>query len=233
MVLRSLTTIFKPVLLTLLPLIVSPDVSYCQRPSPIIKSNIKFSPLHLINSFPTIQLGYERNLPKKFSINLEAGHVVGNPESKEYPNKRGKKFREEIRYYYKFNPRKENAFYGAFDFFQNYLRFDESGTINLCDDLECLNSTKIELGPQKVKLNEKGFGIRMGVTEFSGRFIFDFNWGVSFRWVTWHRPFFKLTPDTGTIGLPIEYFIRDDDNHFRIFPSLGIRIGYLLKKIEK
>jgi hypothetical protein len=193
----------------------------------VLSPNIKFSPLHLLSN--TIQIGYEHKVAKRFTVQLEAGYVLRNGFiNSDDKNRRGARFKEDIRYYYRVNTRKEKALYMAVELLQNYIHLDKSGTTSVCDDPQCQTWSTVDLPPYKVKLHEKGMGFKIGVTEMQSRFIFDFSAGLSLRAVTWHRPPGILPEYPGTIGLPLEYFARDERDNTKIFPALGFRVGYVI-----
>src|SRR5687768_7631987 len=70
-----------------------------------LRPNIKFSPLHLLNHYSTIQLGYEQPNYKGLTVMVESGYVTERwalAPTLSDTKRGGWKFKEDVRYYFKY-----------------------------------------------------------------------------------------------------------------------------------
>src|SRR5687767_14554290 len=62
---------------------------------------IKFSPIHLINFYPTVQLAFEKKIRKKLTAQIDLGYILQNNKLRgnDFGNMRGYKTKAEARQY--------------------------------------------------------------------------------------------------------------------------------------
>lgn len=189
---------------------------------PLVPINaIKFSPLHLLNFYPTLELSYERHVLKNFTLQLEAGYVLNyRTFSPAYQNKRGVKLKLEPRYYF-YQTTRRVLYYVAFEFYQNIINFDRETTELECFDVDCTNQFNRTYN-YTVHYREYGGTFKVGFTLNLNKIILDFNGGLSIRSISYDDPFNTRRSrwtDAWTVG-PIEA------KRVVPGPNLGIRLGY-------
>ncbi len=189
------------------------------------KHAFKWSPLHLINFYPTIQAAYEYRFTDQYSLQLDGGYIVNFPESNNtrFQNKRGTKLRLEGRYYFGIQPVKLKAFYGAVELYYNAVNFDREESRVECFDIDC-NNPFIRNYVYKVRYRENGLGLKLGYTKFYNRFLFDINTGWAIRNVNYIEPSWLDQGDNWDDWVFVP--IPNERKRIAIMPLLGIRIGY-------
>lgn len=189
---------------------------------------IKWSPYHLINFYPTIQVAYEYQWHPQFSLQADVGYVVKYQFVK-YPfrndrfiDKRGIKLKTEFRYYLNEHTGGDNS-YLSVEPYQNIINFDRRVTRTECFDLECtILYSKQYL--YKVRYRETGISIKYGLIERVGRFFLDINFGLCLRNVNYKKPGFDQQ----------RWFpIPNEEKRLVIGPVVGIRLGYRFPVKEK
>src|SRR5688572_6403800 len=86
---------------------------------------VKFSPLHLINFYPTIQLAVERKIKGKLSGQVDLGYIVrSQPDNSAFSNMRGYKAKAEARQYIIEGRDRNRVLYGALELYRNAVDFD-------------------------------------------------------------------------------------------------------------
>lgn len=191
---------------------------------------VKWSPVHLMYFYPSVQIALEHRIYKDLSIQYDLGYVIGYSynDSEEYSNRRGLRFIGELRYYVPHPPKV--PFYVAAEYYYNKINFDRSEVAGYdCGDGDC---SYFEYIQYKVENRHEGVGLKFGLLLYPGwnknkSVFFDLNAGAAFRNITYEN-----------IGKPsgdnIEFFDNDDSTPFspseqngtRIRLIIGIRIGY-------
>lgn len=190
----------------------------------------KWSPYHLINFYPTVQLAYERRLKERFSLQADMGIVLrrwlgqdfGNTE---FENKRGVKLKLEARFYLK-RQRLSNAFdYLSVEPYWNRINFDRSETLTECFDVNCQSQFR-RTYRYEMKYREPGLSAKYGIMLRFNHFIADFNGGISLRFVNYIRPDWveQLIPEDNFNGGWFE--IPNERKRVGVSPALGVRIGW-------
>lgn len=186
---------------------------------------VRISPLHLLNFYPTIQLGYEANIKKRFSIYTEGGVAVNVTERDErFLNKRGIKLKLEPRYYLSVSQKGHVLWYAAGEVYYNRINFDRKTRRIECFDLDCQFQYERRLS-DKGTYREHGFGIKGGLMIGRNRFFLDINSGFAIRIIDYSLP-------ESTIGWEGDgwawYDIPNETDRTALTPLIGVRLGYRL-----
>lgn len=193
----------------------------------IPRHTVKFSPNHLINFYPTLQLAYEARLAERVSIQVEGGYVLNYPinEDTDYQNKRGAKTKLELHYYMLPRERANLVFYGALELYWNAVNFDRENTRQECYDAECNHLYTRQLY-YTVKYREPGFGLKLGFVKYIGRFMIDVNSGWIVRFIDYSDPYASLN-DTNNLGWIL--FSMNEEDRVTALPVIGFRLGYRIR----
>jgi len=192
-----------------------------------IKSIIKFSPLHLINFYPSIQVAYEHRLTPATSLQIDLGYVFYNFSTPEFIRKNGFKAKAEYRYYLKDERTDRKSPYLSAEPYINAVNFHREENTIQCFDLDCQLqfSQKIRY---LVQYRETGFSLKYGqVFTMWNNFIFDLNYGMTIRIIRYKEKGRDSSP-------PQDFFdgflsIPNERNRIGISPALGLRVGYIIK----
>jgi hypothetical protein len=189
------------------------------------KNAIKFSPLHLINFYPTIELSYERRIKNEITMQAELGYVLNNPENSntQYRDERGVKIKLEPRYYFS-KAKKSIVLYGAAEVYANIINFDRVRYKTECFDGDCMSQYR-ERVAYKVRYREEGFSVKCGFVKYVGNFFIDFNTGWTTRFIKYHEPDFGITQSTDD-NLSFLSFTPNERNRIGLSPAVGARLGY-------
>jgi len=188
----------------------------------IPKSVIKYSPLHLVNHYPSIQFAYEFALAGQWTAQFDAGYVIDyGYDLDEFKNKRGFKLKAEPRYYFDGKPDKGVLFYFAAEFYGNRINFDRTEVQQECFDLGCNHRYTREYD-MTVKYRELGSTVKFGRLKWYRDIVFDFNFGLSLRYIRYHHPI-------GTGPVDTWFAVVNEDDRTAFGPHLSVRIGYRLK----
>lgn len=188
---------------------------------------VKFSPFHLVNFYPTVELSYEHRIKPSATLQLELGYVLdySTNTSERYSDKRGIKAKLEVRKYFALaNKRRRKGFYWAAETYVNIINFDRERTQEECFDLEC-NHVYFRRYENKARYREQGLSLKIGsIRYFDSRIFIDLNTGVTLRNVDYH------TPPAGFRGdvLPV-FEIPYESDRVTVGPNLGIRVGYRIR----
>lgn len=188
---------------------------------------IKFSPNHLINFYPTLQLAYEARLANRVSVQVEGGYVLNYPmnEDTDYRNKRGAKTKLEFHYYVLPSERANLIYYGALEFYWNAVNFDRKNTQQECYDADC-NHLYNRQFYYTVKYREPGFGLKLGFAKYIGRFMIDVNSG----WIVRFIDYMDLYADANnTNNMGWTFFIVNEEDRVTASPVIGFRLGYRIR----
>jgi hypothetical protein len=195
---------------------------------------VKWSSLHLIHFYPSIQIGVEHVLLKNVRAQYDVGLVVDRlGTDEEYENCRGFRGIGEIRYYIPSPPK--IPFYIAGEFYYSDIKFDRTNVAGYdCQGEHCLY---YEYLTYTMTHGNQGAGLKYGILLFPGwnrnrSFFFDINVGIAYRSITYRRP--------ATLPANITIFEDDNDDFLSFRPSednrrefrpvVGIRLGYAFVK---
>jgi hypothetical protein len=186
---------------------------------------IKFSPFHLVNFYPTVQVAYEHRIEENVSVQFDVGYVVRNEGwvDPEFRDKRGFKVKVESRFYFSPNPSGTRASYIAPEIYFNAVDFDRTDSRVECYDLDC-QITYTRTYYYKVRYREPGFGCKVGFVRYFGDFIIDLNAGLAIRFVDYKKPLLPREfnqPEEGVF-----FDIPNERKRIGRTPLLGIRFGY-------
>lgn len=185
---------------------------------------IKFSPLHLINFYPTFELSFEQKVARQVTVQLEGGYVLNysNDWNTEFMDKRGVKLKLEGRYYFFGRMDKQKLYYVSGEAYANIINFERNFSQQECFDLDC-EHIFIRHEMATMGYREKGFTIKAGLMKYFGNFFFDFNSGWTVRDIEYR----ELT-DFG-IERNREWGIFDipnEDKRIILAPNVGARLGF-------
>ena len=188
----------------------------------IPKSIVKYSPLHLLNHYPTIQLAYEQGLGGKWTAQIDVGYVINydNIDS-DFEDKRGFKLKVEPRYYFADKIEKHVLFYLAVEYYINRINFDRSERREECFDVTC-NHRYMRTYDFEVKYREMGSTFKFGKLKWYGDIALDFNFGLSLRYIRYHHP-------PGSLPLDGWFRFINEEDRTAFSPYISGRIGYRLK----
>jgi hypothetical protein len=187
---------------------------------------IKWSPIHLLGFYPTVQLAYEASVGKKLSVQGDVGYVINyeGGTNTEYMNKRGVKLKAELRYYFESLPGSSDGFYASIEPYATLINFDRSITISECFDPNCQNMY-LKNYTYKVEYRETGFSGKGGyVIYFDNDILLDISIGWSWRVVNYDQPD-NIRPTTSGFN----FFGPNEQDRIAISPLVGVRVGYRLK----
>jgi len=191
------------------------------------RSIIKVSPFHLVNFYPSVQLAYELQFPKNYSLQLDAGYVFDLEETSDmYKNKRGVKLKTELRYYIE-TKKRARLLYVSFEPYANLINFDRNEFKTECFDVECTVLFRREYN-YLVRYRETGASFKLGIQMQRKRFLFDFNHGLMVRNINYKKPFIPAGIDDNIIR--IWNIFPNEEKRIVLGPVVGIRAGYLLSK---
>jgi hypothetical protein len=185
---------------------------------------IKFSPLHLLNFYPTIELSYEHRLADRFTLQGEFGYVLDYDSNTddEYQDKRGFKAKLEPRYYLAYSEQHMN-FYTSAEVYLNRINFDRATIMTGCIDLACdfqfAQKTHFEM-----KYREHGVSVKLGWIIHMHRFMLDLNSGWTIRSID-----YSGQPDNFIEEEEMIDFGPNEADRIELSPNIGIRFGYRLE----
>jgi hypothetical protein len=209
-------------------LLVAPSGLTAQRqPSDSVawapRAIVKFSPLHMVGFYPTVQVAVEYRVARRVSLQTDVGVALNySNQNADFLDRRGIKFKQDIRYYLSAVDESSNAHYLSFEYYGNFINFDRDTWGLGCFDLDCLNQFRQRYF-FTVRYREQGVGLRYGLHYFQGRFDVDFGFGFLLRVVRYHKPVVPGEPiDVGFIQIP------NENNRTVVRPTIGFRVGYLV-----
>lgn len=193
---------------------------------------IKWSPLHLLAFYPTLQIAAEARVYKNLSLQIDVGPVLKYAENdtERHANKRGTKWKAELRHY--FQPAAFTDLYLAAEYYYNTIDFNRTSVFGIgCSTGDC---DYFQYKAFKVEYREHGPALKVGFMYYfdqQERVFIDFNGGISLRTIRYH---YKGKPigddiidysydDYGSFGSPYE----ENRNAYGLV--VGYRIGYRFK----
>jgi hypothetical protein len=216
-------------------LVISASVSG-QEKSAVPRQAIRFSPFHLINFYPTIQIGYEHLLKNKITLIVEGGYVIDYDENQgdlsttsiEHYNKRGFKVKLEPRYYFYQNQKERVTFYSGLELYYNFVDFDRNERVTECYDPDCVHAFQ-RMYIYTVNYREWGFAPKAGIMIYIKNFFFDFNSGIAFRNIDYQKPEISA-PDQLDDNFESPFnFLPIEEKRITWGPVLGLRVGYRIR----
>lgn len=190
------------------------------------KQAVKFSPLHLINFYPTLEFSFEQKIASKVTLQLEGGYVLDydNDTNDSFLNKRGAKVKLEARYYFFGRTDKRKIYYIAGEGYANIINFDRTTSTQECFDVNCENIF-IRFQDAKMAYREKGFTIKAGLIKYAGEhFFFDFSSGWTIRNIEYRELTNVLADDNDDVWDFLD--IPNEDDRIALSPNVGARVGY-------
>lgn len=186
---------------------------------------IKFSPLHLINFYPTIEFSFEQKIATQFSMQAEAGYVIdyNNDWDQEFLNKRGVKLKLEGRYYFFGRIDKRKGYYLGAEVYTNVINFDRVRTTEECFDINC-DHLFTRTAEYKVEYREKGFTLKVGMQKRFGKFLIDLNSGWTVRDIEYREPAAFVEGFEDWL-----WDIPDERDRVALSPNFGVRFGYVIR----
>ena len=190
------------------------------------KQAIKFSPLHLINFYPTLEFSFEQKIASQVTLQFEGGYVLDydNDTNDNFLNKRGTKLKLEGRYYFFGRTDRRKIYYIAGEGYANIINFDRTTSSQECFDANCQNIF-IRFHEAKMAYREKGFTVKAGFLKYTGKhFFFDFSSGWTIRDIEYRELTNVLSDDNGDVWDFLD--IPNEDDRIALSPNVGARIGY-------
>lgn len=190
-------------------------------------SAVKFSPLHLLNFYPTVEVSYEQKLYRRVTLQAEVGYIVNYrvDYKSRFDNKRGVKLKLEPRYYFWGRTDKKKMYYASAEPYFYVINFDRNDSREECFDVECTSRFR-RTYHYKVKYRESGFTLKAGYIRYYARFFLDFNSGLTLRNIRYYEP------DWVEPGLEESFIfvkIPNEEDRITVSPHLCVRLGYRLK----
>jgi hypothetical protein len=184
---------------------------------------VKFSPLHLINFYPTFEFSYEQKIAPQVTVQLEAGYVLNysNEWDEDFIDKRGVKLKLEGRYYFFGRTDKRKVYYVAGEVYSNIINFDRVRTTEECFDVNCGHIFR-RTAEYKIEYREKGFSVKAGLIKRFGKFLFDLNSGLTLRDIEYREP--PILAEQFSDWMFGE--IPNERDRTTWSPNIGVRFGY-------
>lgn len=170
------------------PLFAQGDDEKSEKESGIIPVVVvKWSPLHLLNTFSTAHLDVEVKLAKNITFQAGGSPVIPTTSTNStIGERRGYKLKSEARYYFTPRPGRNTLFYLALSFDYNRLMNEKWGTFGfdcVWDNCAYQQSTKFE--ERRITQVVGGrFGLHIYLTHW---LLLDVNAGVGIRWLDFDR----------------------------------------------
>jgi hypothetical protein len=191
---------------------------------------VKWSPVHLVGYYPTVQLAVEHRIADRLSLQWDAGYVVNTSsvESKDGFDKKGFKAKVDVRYYFPFG---RSAVLLAPELYYNYVDYKSSGTYGIdCDEPggECYY---YRYYTYPVRYREPGLNFKGGLFHrFGKHFCIEYHVGLALRFIRYKTPgkpaaaSYEEQYENGLFD-----FAADQKSLNTLFPSTGFRLGYIFK----
>jgi hypothetical protein len=187
-------------------------------------SSIKYSPLHLINFYPTIQVAYEQFITGRLTTQVDLGYVVKVDRSydERFLNKKGVKVKIEPRIYFAPVLKRRLIYYSSVEGYYNRINFNRKSDREECFDLSC-EHRYIRKYFYPVKYREYGLSLKMGFVKYYRNFMLDINSGWTLRIIDYQHGIFE--PENFDDFFPIP----NETDRIVPSPNLGVRVGYRVK----
>lgn len=182
---------------------------------------IRFSPLHLVSFYPTLEFSLEQRLYKQVTLVGEYGHVLNYGNTNSHSNKRGHKAKAELRYY--LHHVRRLTFYAAGEYYWNAIRFDRWAQRTEFLDAS-FDFPIIRKFAYPVVYDEYGVSLKYGLLIDLPKHLFlDFNAGLRMRVIDYDKP----TLAAGEVDTDDHNFLAPGEDD-RTVPGfvVGVRLGY-------
>ncbi len=197
--------------------------------SRVPRQALKFSPLNLVGTFPTLDFSFEQRIYRQVTAQVGYGYVLNYSsfdDDNEITDRRGHKIRAEVRYY--ITQRTRVLPYTSAEYVRNYIRYDHMIESRGCFDPIC-SFTYQKRSDYPVKLNEEGVNIKFGfVTYIKHRVMIDINAGLRYRHLNYNESDLPLPSDRFDEdefdGFFPEPYTEEDRELLRLV--IGVRFGY-------
>lgn len=201
-------------------LVAQDSLQFTHRPA----HALKWSPVHILGFYPSLQIAYEMGLSKRLSVQTDIGYVINfeNGNNTEYMNKRGVKLKTELRYYFESMAGGQDGFYASIEPHMTSINFDRSVTTNECFDPNC-QSRYLKYYRYKVEYRETGLSAKGGyIIYFDENILLDLTIGWSWRSIDYNQPDNVPAPFSGGF----DFFGPNEEDRIVLSPLFGARIGY-------
>lgn len=201
-----------------------------EMPNAIPVHAVKFSPWHLLNFYPTLQVAYEFRVLKNWTLQLDGGVVVNNAETfaenKDITNKKGYKFKFEPRCYFDWGRQRRTAFYGATELYFNNVSFDHDYEQTECFDESCRDKYTRRYN-YRGNYQEGGVAFKMGMLVYLFRnFMIDYSVGLGVRSINYTFPsYIHYEPEK----FFDEFRVPRLEDRVVATPIVNFRIGYRIR----
>ncbi|MBL6444814.1 DUF3575 domain-containing protein [Fulvivirga sp. 29W222] len=196
---------------------------------------VKWSPLHLINTFPTVQMDAEVRIGDRMTVQVGGSPVIYVSSTDHWyglHKKRGYKLKSELRYYFlPVQLEGEKLFYLSLSFDYNRLKNDKTGTFGFdCNDRDCQYRQRVQLEERReIYALTHRIGMQRYLTSW---FLLDINAGWGVRWGSYSM----FNEPQGYD----EYFRNDESDSFdsffyggyvetRVAIGLGVKLSVRIK----
>jgi len=185
---------------------------------------VKYSPLHLLNFYSTVQLAYERRLGEKTSLQLDAGYIVDlGTYDREATNRTGFKVKLEPRYYFGVSYGRTFSWYAALEGYYHRAKYNRMATRQECFDTEC-QIQFLRRFQYAIRYREPGVGFKVGFVKYFDKVMMDINTGWAVRFVSYEKPSF--TPGFNEMDWSWGPQVPNETSRVGVMPLLGFRLGY-------
>lgn len=193
--------------------------------------SVKWSPFHLINTFPTVQIDAEVRIRDRMTVQVGGSPVVRLSDADHRYNldkKRGYKLKSEVRYYF-LPTRQEDKMlvYVSLSFDYNRLKNDKTVIFEYdCNGRGCQYRQQTEIEERRIIYS---LTHRIGLqTYLSPRFLLDINAGWGVRWGNYSR--FNEPVGYDNVNETIDIFgFFSDYVETRVAIGLGVKLSVRIK----
>ncbi|GAA0894299.1 hypothetical protein GCM10009122_39800 [Fulvivirga kasyanovii] len=193
--------------------------------------SVKWSPLHLINTFPTVQIDAEVKIRDRMTVQVGGSPVVRLSEVDHRYNldkKRGYKLKSEVRYYFlPVRQEDKKLAYVSLSFDYNRLKNDKSVTFEYdCNGQGCQYRQRTEIEERRIIYS---LTHRIGVQKYlSPSFLIDINAGWGVRWGNYAR--FNEPAGYDNANETTDFFgFFSDYVETRVAIGLGVKLSVRIK----
>lgn len=166
-------------------------------------------------------------------MQVDLGYVinVNSPfidDETQFKNRRGAKFKVELRYYAPFSLHFKRAHhYFSLEPYFNTVRFDRETSVIECFDADCTAQFS-RVYDHVVQYRESGVSAKYGIQLYVKKLMFDFSGGLRLRDVYYEKPEFSGIIVDDDLNF-IEIDIPDETNRTVVEPVISAKIGYRIR----
>lgn len=187
------------------------------------KHTVKFSPMHLLSFYPTVQVAYEMKISPIWTLQLDGGIIVDPGYHERFRDMRGYKIKAEPRRYFSFNESRRLSFYTGFELYRNNVTFGRTADQVECFDPECVNRYRRTYS-FRMTYREHGLAFKPGLIKYLGSFLLDVNTGFAIRVIEYNAPAYIQDSDKAVNW----YDVPREKDRTAFAPVFNFRIGYSL-----